>query len=1652
MKSRVEVNLSAALPLQKDLTAQLTLQKNGFERKGQMTLKQGEDSIPGSSFAFEQLEHGEYILTIQADGFETWQQKIVVEPQQAVRLEIYTGYLAGYDYAKNAVHPGALHIGDVDGDGTVSHQDKTALVDALAAQSASTQTMDFNGDGVADLLDLEYLANSLEYIDQGSQNTSTAQTRALTLPQEDENTTVKGSLESLMEGNGSVQLQPQSQQPISEENPVALTFDFSANQQEKADVQQMTIQSAQGENEISDGALTVVYLDENGEEQTMEVSLNDKARMARSGVSVNRDENGNLVVDFGSQIAVKKVTLTITGTKNNTNLAEISKVEFLNNTENRIPAPDMSIPQHVAATAGDKEFLVTWDNATNITGYEVEVSQNGKTETYMTTANQMLITSFAKDKLVNNTEYTVRVQSVNGQWKSGYSQSVTVRPMASKPPFAPDGVKVEGAYRALNVSWKAMKDTDSYSVYYRPYEQGEYIKVAEGITKNQYTITDLEPDAKYQVYVVGKNDVGESQPSLVAVGQTQNLNPVKMPDYKLINTSNGQGQVTAHIETVKRPRSTNVANMVNSPLDEGNQTALGLVDGEESSYYVVNDWDDGCVYPGRGGKGLTFVFDESQSIGSISFSEPSDKGLINKVRVEYYDAESKDFKQVNARLVRGKSENNRYYYTIKWEGAINTDQLHLAVSGWSPLQIAEVKFYAYDSISDDINGLFEDAYHTELRADVDEATIAQLEERLNTKDTVSGEYHPDRELLQKELDNARSILNTESLGQIYSVKNTITARSDNGYGFTGLNAWQPLGVVASEGDKLVIYVGANGKNIGDNTELNLIATQYHAESGEVMVDLGQLKIGRNEITVPATNTLDTEHGGALYIQYTGGNGGTQYGVRVSGGVQVPILDLYGVEDKEQRVALAQKYIEDLTAYNQTIQQLHEELHEGEYDEQNCILGATDILLDEMMLSLPVQQVLRGLSGTVEQQAQQLEQSMAAMDQMMELFYQHKGLNDNSPSAKLPSQHLNIRYQRMFGGAFMYAAGNHIGIEWNETLGMMQGSPVVADENGGYISGQFFGWGIGHEIGHNINQGSYAVAEVTNNYFAQLSEAKEGSDSVRFGYDAIYKKVTSNTLGDSNDVFTQLGMYWQLHLAYDNYQNYKVFEDYNQQLESLFYARVDTYARNTKAAPAPSGVALTLGKDTDQNFMRLATAAAQKDLTEFFQKWGKAPDAQTLAYAAQFPKEERAIYYVNDDARTYRINNPEGTGFAGQQVVADSSSVDVNGNAVTITINNSLANDGELLGYEVARVIINGGQESRQVVGFTTGDSFTDIVTGINNRVIRYEVTAIDQYLQRSAVHSLAPVKIAHDGSHDKSLWSISTNMLSEQDVLPPAHEHDPCAPEEESAISMTIDNKADTIYTGSAQGQAWVQLDFHKSLPVTGFKYTAGSANAIQNYKLEISTDGKTWKQVAEGTFAEGEKTNTVYLQNENKDPWVATYDASYLRLTVVGQDGQDISIAELDVLGPTGDNVDWRTDAEGAEALGILQEDYVYDSASGEMIPAGSLVFVGQYKGNPAYNVVLLLDENGDIVGGTDETGALVAQQIILADVPEHGELGETSDGSWIYWIEPSPESGFGTLPETVRAELYRVDNATTNEGQRLVSDSFALEMPEEIPTISLK
>lgn len=282
-------------------------------------------------------------------------------------------------------------------------------------------------------------------------------------------------------------------------------------------------------------------------------------------------------------------------------------------------------------------------------------------------------------------------------------------------------------------------------------------------------------------------------------------------------------------------------------------------------------------------------------------------------------------------------------------------------------------------------------------------------------------------------------------------------------------------------------------------------------------------------------------------------------------------------------------------------------------------------MKEMMYSVPGGQILSALgSGSTAEKAEKLDQSLKAMEQLMHLFYQHKGLSDAADAGgkdRLPARHLNIRYMRMFAGAFMYASGNHIGIEWGSVPALASSVPVVS-ENGKYKSGNLFGWGIAHEIGHQLNQGQYAVAEITNNYFSLLAQAKDTADSVRFDYQDVYEKVTSQTTGYSDNVFVQLAMYWQLHLAYDRGYNYKTYDTWKEQFQNLFFARVDAYARDASRAPAPEGIALSLeSKNADQNLMRLASAAAGRDLTEFFTRWGLTPDAATAAYMQQFPEEQ-----------------------------------------------------------------------------------------------------------------------------------------------------------------------------------------------------------------------------------------------------------------------------------------------------------------------------------------------------------------------------------------------------------------------------------------------
>ena len=215
------------------------------------------------------------------------------------------------------------------------------------------------------------------------------------------------------------------------------------------------------------------------------------------------------------------------------------------------------------------------------------------------------------------------------------------------------------------------------------------------------------------------------------------------------------------------------------------------------------------------------------------------------------------------------------------------------------VNVAEVAFYEYDSLEKEVMELYADDLHTEVKESVTKEMLDSLQERLDTK--KNEEYHLDKENIQKELDTAKAIFEEKNLKETVEINTNITAAKDGKLGFGGLNPWQPLGVSAGAGETVVVYVGSNKGKSGDTTDLTLIYSQYHAESSSFVRESQKLKVGRNEISLDSLQSIDVEAGGSLYIAYKGNNQNDRYAVRISGGVKIPVLNLYQVEDTQERL-------------------------------------------------------------------------------------------------------------------------------------------------------------------------------------------------------------------------------------------------------------------------------------------------------------------------------------------------------------------------------------------------------------------------------------------------------------------------------------------------------------------------------------------------------------------------------------------------------------------------------------------------------------------------------------------------------------------------------------------------------------------------------
>lgn len=120
--------------------------------------------------------------------------------------------------------------------------------------------------------------------------------------------------------------------------------------------------------------------------------------------------------------------------------------------------------------------------------------------------------------------------------------------------------------------------------------------------------------------------------------------------------------------------------------------------------------------------------------------------------------------QASCTLQQKTSENGRKYYLIRLADPVRTNKLRFGFGRGGNvrnIRIAELNLYLYDSLADDIEALYADDLYTTLRADVTEKTLEELQNRLDTPDEVSQEYHPDPGAAQRELDTAKAIFREE---------------------------------------------------------------------------------------------------------------------------------------------------------------------------------------------------------------------------------------------------------------------------------------------------------------------------------------------------------------------------------------------------------------------------------------------------------------------------------------------------------------------------------------------------------------------------------------------------------------------------------------------------------------------------------------------------------------------------------------------------------------------------------------------------------------------------------------------------------------------------------------------------------------------------
>lgn len=1519
------------------------------------------------------LPLGNYRMEFEGDGYTPYKTPVIELDDFSQHIVIGTG-------------DSTFSIGDVNKDGKVNTKDRNLMSAALDKNDAANLSVyDLNGDNKINIVDLAYVNH--EIVSKGEAqifNTSLIAQKSVQTDKIKEAVDVTGEVNNLFVEKNEVPV------TISAKADSNLSIPIELNK--PTEMEQIEIVTPDGNGAMTEGKANVLYEDENGEEHEEEIYFDASVPEGIHLLGEGETNTRSVVISLGKRVAVKKVTINVTkveGQDGTPTYTVIQEVKFLQDIVPENPVMQSLCVKNVEASALNESVRLKWDEFPNISGYTVYYKMENETSEKELTVdtNSALITG-----LKNLKTYYFTVVPISEGWQGGRSETVSAIPQPNSRPLKPDMVTVTPMDQALSISWKETENATYYRVFYKKASEPDsaYTEIPDGkVTATKAVIGGLENKTVYHLYVIAGNNIGEGPKSDIAEGIPDKFE-VKAPDIPTLHMID-----RSNIESIEMGNKNNVL----ASEYPNNFDVWNVADGDYGTHWTARAYWESNQF--------TFTFKEPAEMNYMVYVPRLDgnyRKSLSRYSITVWDEDENRHDLVSNKGISINSTTTGYMI-LPFEKS-KVKKLAVSVSQWegSPtgVSLAEAVFYESDNLEAEVRGLFANDIYTELspEAMADKTKTEEKIESLRAQANDANGYYVDKDVLLDELNLAEALLNgdSSSLGRVKTgVESRSTGADSSRYKQAG-SALQPLGVVVystnyaernnMEESKVTIYA-----HIPDGETVSVVPTQYFAEANAWQGAAIPLQNGRNIIDIPQMGTQTSERGGSLYIRYSGSKA-DEISLQIrQGAISIPTLELsdwYSLDETERKARIGD-YVDELDTHVAGINNNNIGLR---------IANSTEISMPNVLLSVAAAPVLSAVKPTGSDKAAAVEKlynNVLAWEEFMSVANRTQGIDNTLDKSDMESRQ-NIRYMRMFGKAFMYAAGSHVGIGYGSVSGTVSGRPVSMMSEGAK-SNNLFGWGLAHEVGHNMDK--LGKAEITNNIYSLMIQTYDGNTNVLPSrlemsnkYAGIYKKVAEGRPGLSNDVFVQLGMYWQLHLAYDDGDN-----------------PLDFYNRLFKEWKKG-------GVSGDDGFALTASKIANKNLTEFFEKWGMRLSDSTKAALKSYPEETRKVQYLNDNSRRYRLSGgAAGSGTTKALAVLDSA----NEKQVNLTFSTT-ADKASVLGFEISR---NGKTIAFVPAENAVSGTYTDIIGSANNQAFAYTVQTIDMLGNKiGAAADAGQVRVSYVKTIDHSSYTMTRNS--------------------DNSISVIM----------------------NKPTAASGIKVT--NAPKTGEYTVSVKRgDEAEFTTAKNGSFEKNESADeTLYVAYFNKpkassdDTRIWTYDAKEIKITGIPEN------AAVEFISYAGDNIEFTSDA----AVGRLRDDYVYENGEGgtDVIKAGTLVVTGTYRGDPLYNTVQI---NGRFVDTDSETNeqtvterAIDGYSLLFAEIPEDGEVSDISDGIFIFVPNVQKEaelqgevhdcSAANLLPAQIKAELYRTDTAESTESKRMTSDTVWIESPSDdsMPVIILE